>query len=174
MSIKMELGKIGFSVDEARRLSINEDFHHKRKTADELRSLIEEIANRYECSIAVVKSAVLTFPLFASYDHARVLRQKMRLGRIVKLSQQETLKMLITHPVFAGYAAKRYLAALDVGRTLKEEGFPQDKEMLRIFFNNISRSPYVPGTRRRRISQATGVYTDPPLLKEMRRRLQKI
>src|SRR3989344_3976798 len=73
-----------------------------------------------------VKRAVLSFPQFAGYDHERVIRQKKRLGRIAGLSDEETINYLLDSPALAGYSAKRYLAAFDIGRQLKREGFPQD------------------------------------------------
>ena len=100
-----------------------------------------------------IKRAILNFPPFAGLDHERVVRQKTRLGRIAGLTNEETIDYLLDIPVLAGYSAKRYLAAFDIGRQLKREGFPQDDRMLEAFFSYISKSPYVPGTERKRISQ---------------------
>ena len=119
-----------------------------------------------------IKRAILNFPPFAGLDHERVVRQKTRLGRIAGLTNEETIDYLLDIPVLAGYSAKRYLAAFDIGRQLKREGFPQDDRMLEAFFSYISKSPYVPGTERKRISQVISD-KEPPLLKTMRKRLLK-
>src|SRR3989344_417495 len=122
-----------------------------------------------------VKRAVLSFPQFAGYDHERVIRQKKRLGRIAGLSDEETINYLLDSPALAGYSAKRYLAAFDIGRQLKREGFPQDEKMLESFFSYFKKSPYVPNTSKKRISQVGrgGItnYEEPPLLIAMRKRL---
>jgi len=86
-----------------------------------------------------IKRAILNFPPFAGLDHERVVRQKTRLGRIAGLTNEETIDYLLDIPVLAGYSAKRYLAAFDIGRQLKREGFPQDDRMLEAFFSYISK-----------------------------------
>jgi len=86
-----------------------------------------------------VKRAILIHPQFAGLDHERVVRQKTRLGRIAGLTNEETIDYLLDIPVLAGYSAKRYLAAFDIGRQLKREGFPQDDRMLEAFFSYISK-----------------------------------
>ena len=118
-----------------------------------------------------VKKAVLKFPPFAGLDHERVVRERARLGRITGMKKEEVIKTILANPVLAGYSAKRYVAGLDIGRKLRDEGFTPDKEMLRIFFRHVSKSPYVPGTKRKRISQAGAGCKESPLLKEMRNTL---
>ena len=135
------------------KFSESNGFHHKRKSSHELTDLFNKISGIYECSFEEVKRAILNFPPFAGLDHERVVRQKTRLGRIAGLTNEETIDYLLDIPVLAGYSAKRYLAAFDIGRQLKREGFPQDDRMLEAFFSYISKSPYVPGTERKRISQ---------------------
>ena len=119
-----------------------------------------------------VKRAILSLPQFASLDHERVVRQKTRLGRLAGLTNEETIDYLLRVPSLAGYSAKRYLAAFDIGRQLEREGFVQDEKMLEAFLLYCNKSPYVPGTSRKRISQ---VVSDkkPPLLIAMRKRLAK-
>ena len=119
-----------------------------------------------------VKRAVLSFPQFAGYDHERVVRQKTRLGRIARLSDEETINCFLDLPVLTSYSAKRYLAAFDIGRQLEREGFPQDEIMLKAFFSYFSKSPYVPDSNRKRISQVVSE-KEPPLLKAMRKMLTK-
>ena len=116
------------------------------------------------------KRAVLTHPPFAGLDHERVVRQKTRLGRIAGLSNEKTIDYLLDLPVLANYSAKRYLAAFDIGRQLERECFPQDERMLKAFFYYFIKSPYVPDSNRKRISQVTSD-KEPPLLKAMRKRL---
>ncbi|HLC57575.1 MAG TPA: hypothetical protein VJH95_03315, partial [Candidatus Nanoarchaeia archaeon] len=117
-----------------------------------------------------VKRAVLSFPPFAGLDHERVIRQKTRLGRMAGLTNKETVSYLLDTPAFAGYSAKRYLAAFDIGRQLGREGFPWDERMLNAFFSYSRKSPYVPDTKRKRVSQFASD-KEPPLLKAMRKKL---
>jgi len=119
-----------------------------------------------------VKRAVLSFSPFAGYDHERVVRQKTRLGRMAGLSDEETVDYLLDLPVLAGYSAKRYLAAFDIGRQLEKEGFPQDERMLKAFFSYFGKSPYIPDSNRKRISQVVSD-KEPSLLKAMRQMLTK-
>src|SRR4030095_592288 len=114
-----------------------------------------------------VKEAMIRFPSFAGYDHERVVREKTRLGRIVGFGRDEVIQRILKTPFLASYSAKRYIAGLDVGRKLEQEGFKPDKQMIDAYFDFIGNSPYVPGTKRRRISLRPGC-TDPPLLKAMR------
>jgi hypothetical protein len=117
-----------------------------------------------------VKRAVLSFPPFASYNHERVVRQKTRLGRLIKLTKNEIIDKLLNKPVSSSYSAKRYLAGIDVCRNLKKEGFKMNTDMLKTFFNYYSKSPYVPNSNRRRISQVDDG-KEPPLLIAMRKSL---
>jgi hypothetical protein len=119
-----------------------------------------------------VKKAVLKFPPFAGLDHARVVRERVRLGRMVRLTRQEVISKILETPVLAGYSAKRYIAGLDVRKALEKEGFRPDKEMLAAYFCYIGKSPYVPRSKRKRISQLPGSAKEPPLLKAMRKRLR--
>ncbi|MEK6862328.1 MAG: hypothetical protein AABY07_10285, partial [Nanoarchaeota archaeon] len=119
-----------------------------------------------------VKRAILSFPQFAGYDHERVVRQKTRLGRLAGLTNEETTNYLLDRPVLAGYSAKRYIAAFDIGRQLEKEGFVQDERMLEAFFMYYAKSPYIPRTPRKRISQTVGD-KEPPLLNAMRKKLSR-
>ena len=230
------LVSIGFSEEEAQRLAESNDFHHRRKTSLELKSLFDKISGVYECSFEDVKRSVLSFPAFASLDHERavrqgvevygdeervkramlmhppfagynhervvrqgvevygdeervkramlmhpqfagldherVVRQKERLGKIAGLTNEETIDYILYNPVLASYSAKRYLAAFDIGRQLEREGFPQDERMLKAFLMYYSKSPYVPDSNRKRISQVVSD-KEPPLLIVMRKRLER-
>ncbi len=118
-----------------------------------------------------VKRAVLNFPQFAGLDHERVVRQKTRLGRMAGLSDEEAINYLLDLPVLASYSARRYLAGFDIGRQLEREGFPQDERMLKAFFSYFRKSPYVPDSNRKRISQVVSD-KEPQLLKAIRKRLE--
>ena len=166
-----ELISIGFEREEAQKLAGSEGFHHRKKTRQELTDLFNKISGVYNCTFEDVKKAVLSFPPFAGLDHERVVRQKTRLGRIAGLSDDETINYLLDLPVLTGYSAKRYLAGFDIGRQLEKEGFQQDERMLKAFFSYKSKSPYVPDTDRKRISQVVG-FKEPPLLTAMRKRLE--
>lgn len=170
MPLVKELIVVGFSEEEAKGLAESNSFHHRRKTSRELTDLFDEIVGIYKCPFEEVKRAVLSFPPFAGLDHERVVRQKTRLGRMAELSNKETIDYLLDLPVLASYSAKRYLAAFDIGRQLGREGFPQNKEMLSAFLSYFSKSPYVPGSNRMRLSQVANA-REPPLLIYMRKRL---
>ncbi len=137
---------------------------------DHSRVVREAVQEYGEANTERIKEAVLKFPPFAGLDHSRVLRQNYRLGRLVGLSSEKVLDKILDNPVFASYSAKRYLAALDICRSLAAEGCHYE-EMLQIYFSNISKSPYVPGTKRKRISQVAD-YAEPPLMQVMRKRLR--
>ena len=119
-----------------------------------------------------VISAVMKFPQFAGLDHERVVRERIKLGRLVGLDRKEVIEKILANPVLAGYSAKRYIAGLDVGRQLAKEGLVTDEGMLDAYFSFVSKSPYVPGFKRKRISQAVG--REPPLLKAMRKKLTRL
>ncbi len=202
MSVVKALQSLGYSKKDAQFLAQHDYFHHKRKTEKELRAVFQRIADAYDCDIDTVKKAVMKYPVFAGYDHKRVvneatevygdrdavkravmkfsrfagydhkrvLRERSGLGELIGLTKQEVIEKLLEDPVLSSYSAKRYIAALDVGRKLAEEGFTPDREMVRIFFRYRAKSPYVPGTKRKRISRAKS-RKEPPLLKEMRKRL---
>jgi len=121
-----------------------------------------------------IKRAILAFPQFAGLKHSRVLREQARLGRMAGLSKKEVIEKILASPFLASCSARRYLAGLDVGRKLAKEGILPDKEMLRIFLQYAMRSPYVPGTKRLRISQTKPGSPEPPLLKAMRKSLAKM
>ena len=178
MSFSEALVQAGFSSKEADVLSKDERFaqRNKNKSAEEILRRINAIANVYVVTDTDIRSAVLKFPPFAGLDHERVIRHMSRLGRIVGVSEEDVKNSVIKNPVYAGYSAKRYIAALDIGRELRKEGF-DDKKMLHSYLQNISKSPYVPGTERLRISQVVrggnSNYTPPPLMNAMRRQLER-
>ena len=141
------------------------NYNHKRVVKDATKVYGSDNEDR-------VKKAILQHAPFAALDHKRVVRQKARLGRLVGLSKKEVINYLLNRPAMAGYAIKRYLAALDVGRTLEKEGFRQDETMFKSFLCKYGKSPYVPGKSRKRISQVKNG-AEPPLLIAMRKSLQK-
>ncbi len=118
-----------------------------------------------------VKKASLSFPQFAGYDHERVVRQMSRLGKIVGLEMEKVIEKILKTPALAGYSVKRYLAGLGVCRKLQNEGFENNDYMLRAYFNNLGKSPYVPNSDRKRISQVENG-EEPPLLTAMRKSLK--
>lgn len=124
----------------------------------------------YSCSLGDVIAAVLKFPQFAGLDHARVVRDACRLGKRIGLSQREIRDRILKNPILAGYSAKRYIAGLDVARALHKEAFPFNETMLFAYFSNIGKSPYIPDSKRERISHVDN-YQEPPLMTVMRKYL---
>ena len=120
-----------------------------------------------------VKKVVLKWPQFAGYDHARVVRERTRLGRLVNMSKEKTIEKILNSPILASYSARRYLAGLDVARALRTEGYVNGEQLLHTFFNYVSKSPYVPGTAKRRISQVENPIKEPPLMTAMRKSLER-
>lgn len=173
MSLELVLQQFGLSKTDAALLAADTHFHHQRKTFQELEDLFTRIAAIYQCSQQEVIHAILKFPPFAGYDHTRVTKQLSRLGRLVRISQDSILEYIIKNPVLASYSAKRYLAGIDIGRRLCREGYQDQKLVQKAFFNNISKSPYVPGTDRQRISHLFHYQQEPPLLTAMRSYLQR-
>ena len=135
--------------------------------------VLQGIKDTYNCTAEQASKAVLSFPSFAGLDHHRVLRQLSRTGRIAGLNENEVIERILKNPVFAGYSAKRYLAAIDIGRELRKEGIP-DVSITRTWFSYLSKSPYVPDTKRLRIAQAAkqDIHGEPPLMTVMRKRLR--
>jgi hypothetical protein len=85
------------------------------------------------------------------------------------MSDEDVRNKLLTIPVLAGYSARRYLAAIDIGRTLVQQGY-EKSSIFDLFFKYFRSSPYVPHTERKRISQIKN-YTEPPLLIKMKQAL---
>ncbi|MEK6924029.1 MAG: hypothetical protein AABW54_02215, partial [Candidatus Micrarchaeota archaeon] len=120
---------------------------------------------------------VLSHPPFAGLDHARVVRQLSRVGRLIGLSKTIILRRLLRKPVLASYSAKRYVAALRIGRRLcllrKSRG---NAKLLATALKKYVKSPYVPGTNRLDIDRAErrGISGgEPPLMKYLRGKLEK-
>ncbi len=136
--------------------------------------VLQGIKDAYNCTEEDASKSVLSFPPFASYDHQRVLRQLSRIGRIVGLNRNYVIERILENPVLAGYSAKRYLAAIDIGRELRKEGISDNVRITCIWFSYPGKSPYVPDTKRLRIAQAAkrGINGEPTLMTVMRKRLR--
>ncbi len=120
---------------------------------------------------AAVKKAILNFPQFGSYNHSRVLKQKNKIGRLIDLSEKETIDYILKYPVNAGCSYKRDLARIDVVRQLQKEGLEINEEVKDWFLRCYMTSPYSKGTRLR-YSKAQGL-PEPKLLKEARKKFLK-
>ena len=103
-----------------------------------------------------------------------MLRQLSRIGRIAGLNRNYVIERILENPVLASYSAKRYLAAIDIGRELRKEGISDNVSITRIWFSYSSKSPYVPDTERLRIAQAAkrGISGEPSLMTVMRNKLR--
>lgn len=119
-----------------------------------------------------VRMAIMKCPQFAGIDHRKALLQLSRLGSIAGMAEEEVIRRVLRNPVLACYSTKRYLAALDIARSLEKEGFAPDKDMLEAYFRYVTKSPYVPGSRRGRISQYPASCPEPPLMGAMRKSLR--
>ncbi len=145
-------------------------YDHKR--------VVEGIREVYGWSAEDAGKAVFKHPPFAGLDHKRVMRQLGRIGRIIGLDEDRTKESILHNPVIAGCSTKRYLAAIDVVNHLRTEGELSDKDAIRLCLSYISKSPYVPGTDRLRITQVLrrgGEYTeDPPLMVTLRKSMRSM
>ncbi len=165
-------------VDEATKVYGDRDavkkavMKHPAFVALDHKRVVDEATEVYGDREAV-KKPVMKFPQFAALDHKRVVKGRVLLGKIVGLTKQDVIERILRNPLLAGYAVKRYIAAFDVARQLEREGFAPDKKMLDAYFRYVSKSPYVAGTKRKRISQAKS-RKEPPLLKEMRKSLGRV
>ena len=129
--------------------------------------VVREATDVY-CDEQRVIAAILKFPPFVGLDHERVMRERSCMGKIVGLDRHQVIEFILDSPVLASYSAKRYLAGIDVARTLAAEGFEWNEIMLKAFLCYYTKSPYVPGTDRQRISHVPNAEQEPPLLKKMR------
>ena len=146
--------------------------HHSFAGYDHQR-VLKGIKDAYGCTQEQASKAVLSFPQFAGLDHQRVLRQLGRIGKIVDMDRNEVKRRILERPVLAGYSAKRYLAAIDIGRELRKEGINSDK-ILSAWPSYYAKSPYVPDTNRLSITKAAkrGINGEPPLMTAMRNKLR--
>lgn len=179
MSFQQVLVEAGFSAADASRLSGSEYFaaRHSNKSADEIARKIAEIAEIYKTDSEAIRKAVLTHPPFANYDHTRVLRQQTRIGSLVGVEEERVRKEILVRPRLAGYSAKRYLAVIDVFRHLDGtlDGIPRER-MVDWWLRNSTKSPYVPGTKRERISHVAkqGIAAEPDLMIALRKSEHKL
>ena len=125
---------------------------------------MRDVTSTYKVDESRAAKAIFAFPPFAGLNHERVLRQKTRIGRIIGLTQGRGYRCaLFEKPVQAGYAVKRDLARIDVAKHIESQGVEITDEVRDWFIKNHTRSPYVPGTNRKRISKSSGEYAKPNL-----------
>lgn len=172
MTLESHLVALGMSAVDAAVVVQDLRFHHKRKTLEELSELFDGIAQVYGCIRDDVFSCVRSFPPLAGYDHVRVVREKERLGRLFGISVESIIDALLKKPRLAGCARRRDLAVVDIGRTLAREYDVDAQTLFDAYFVYFTKSPYVPGSRRQRISHVPG-YEAPPMMKKMRAYVEK-
>ncbi len=139
--------------------------------------VLNGIQEVYGASKEQAAKAVLTHPQFAGFDHTRVLRQQTRIGSLVGVEEERVRKEILVRPRLAGYSAKRYLAVIDVFRHLDGtlDGIPRER-MVDWWLRNPTKSPYVPGTKRERISHVAkqGIAAEPDLMIALRKSEHKL
>ena len=137
----------------------------------------EEIRDVYGWSKEDIRKVVFKFPPFAGLDHEQVIRKLGRIGRIAGLDEDTVKERIMENPILAGYSAKRYLAMIDIVMHLRTEGELSDRDAVRLCLSYCSKSPYVPGNYRLRVTQALkrGNYdADPPLMVKLRKSMRKL
>ena len=105
------------------------------------------------------------------------MRKLSRIGRIVGLDENTVKEKVMERPALAGCSAKRYLAVIDIVMHLRTEGKLSDSDAVRLCLSYYSKSPYVPGNDRLRVTQALkrGNYdADPPLMVKLRKSMRKL
>ena len=139
--------------------------------------VVDEIRDVYGWSKEDIKKVVFKYPQFAWRDHHQVMRKLSRIGRIVGLDEDTVKEKIMENPILAGYSAKRYLAMIDIVMHLRTEGELSDRDAVRLCLSYCSKSPYVPGNYRLRVTQALkrGDYdADPPLMVTLRKSMRKL
>ncbi len=137
---------------------------------------INEIMAVYGVEEERALRAVASHHQFADLNQHRVLRQLTRIGRLAGISEAQVKEELLESPRLASLSSRRYLAALDVFRHCDVSDISKER-LLEWAIKNSALSPYVPGTDKLRITQATkqDAYTgDPALLTALQRRTAKL
>ena len=139
--------------------------------------VLNGIKDVYKCTDEQAAKAVLTHPQFASLDHTRVLRQQSKIGRLVGVEEDRVRDEILKRPRLAGLSVKRYIAVIDVFRQLDGDltGVPKE-HLVDWWLRNSTKSPYVPGMKRERVSHAIkkGNTTEPDLMNALRKSVPKL
>lgn len=149
-----DLVGIGFSREQAVLLLKDHYFilNWKNKSFEDFRKKMIEIQKVYSVSREKAAKAVFTHPPFAGYDHSRVLREVMRLGRVVGLKKKNIVNTILQRPVLAGYSQKRNLAVIDAIRNAANQAGIKvsAKQGLELYKKTFGKSPYpVTGSKKR-------------------------
>ena len=150
-------------------------FEHPQFAGSDHQRKFDEIRDVYGWSKEDIKKVVFKYPQFAWRDHHQVMRKLSRIGRIVGLDEDTVKEEVMERPVLAGYSAKRYLAMIDVVMHLRTEGELSDSRAVDLCRSYFSKSPYVPGNYRLRVTQALkrgNYYEDPPLMVTLRKSMR--
>ena len=128
MSLEQELEYFGLNQEEITHLVNSTNFHHKRKTVDELNNLFIKIRKIYNCSIGDILGAVLKHPPFAGLDHERVVAQAVS----VYGDENKVKSAVLKFPPFAGLDHERVVRQkLHVGSLIN----PKKGQILEIILN---------------------------------------
>ena len=161
----------GWSKEEVGRVV----FKHPQFAGYDHERVVDGIRDIYGWRKEEVGRVVFKFPQFAGLDHQHVMRKLSRIGRIAGLDEDTVKEEIMERPALAGFSAKRYLAVIDVVMHLRTEGELSDSRAVDLCRSYFSKSPYVPGTDRLRITQALkrGDYeADPPLMVTLRKSMR--
>jgi len=166
---KDQLIALGFTSAEAEQLLTDLYFKENIVSFDKFKLKMEQALTIYgKENEPQIKKSILSFPQFASLDHSRVLRQKLRLARVIGFPESEVISIILQKPVESGCSFARDLAAIDVFRQLAKEkdlSTQDTSDFVKIWLKSHAQSPYVPGTKKLRMSQAKklGINAKPPL-----------
>ena len=147
--------------------------------------VLRDLQNVYgEANLGRLKMAVLSFPPFAGLDHSRVLNQALKVGKLINLSREEIIEVILDKPVLASYSLKRNVAVIQAYRNalrrLKTEdidisGF-SNKKLFEIYLKSFADSPYpVKGKREseKKVLRRTGKTKISKAGKNIENRLRK-
>lgn len=112
--------------------------------------------------------AIQSHPQFSGLNHARVLRQATRIGRLLGLGRGEIVKAIFSKPLIADYSYRRNLAVVDaIRRAVKRSGVSaSNRELFEWYLRNPHHSPYaLEGARlRETILERKGLLEEPSFM----------
>ncbi|MEM0201361.1 MAG: hypothetical protein QXD23_03060, partial [Candidatus Micrarchaeaceae archaeon] len=138
---------------------------------------IKDIKNKYNCTDEQLINMVLKFPSIAGLNHERVFRQLNKIGKMIGINEDRIIDEIIKTPNLAGLSFRRYVAVIDIFRHLDKELNQVSKEKkIDWWLKNFVASPYVPETKKERVSYAIkkGNYSEPKLMKLLRKDTKKL
>jgi len=113
---------------------------------------LKDIKNVYKKSNEdKIIDTIFRQPSFIGMNHYRVLRDKIKIGKLFNINKKEIEELILSKPEMSGCSFTRDLAILDIVRELNKNNLYITKKQV---INNFGKSPYIPNTKKLRISKA--------------------